>query len=323
MHRRELLTGVGVASLSALAGCGKCGETWTGVGFRVTPTALERTKDGWRVGADIEIQFGYGRERTGVFGAALAAFDEQGRVVGTTGLDDLTWSAVPEVDRTERECGTHGRLQRHATVDADAFPRWVGIRYDEATTSYTEPREIARYSDDSDAGTEVSVDGYEPIAVSALTPSHQRPTMPAPIEDLTFRAGGLTCHPEPDPEIRYQLVNTSLVISRYARSVPAPHYRATLAGYEYGAVLRFDIGLAPRPQLQRTDCMAARYEVSTEYGELEEEPQTIELRHLDRGGQVVETIRKPIDEKPTSRTDSGNETVNSSRHSFKGVDSFR
>lgn len=308
MRRRKFLAGVGLASLSTLAGCGKCGETWTGVGFEIRPTSLERTSDGWRVGADIEVLFGYGREGTGVFGAALVGFDEKGRVVGTTGVDDLTWATVSEANRTEHECGTHGRLQRHATVETDAFPQWVGIRYDEATTHYTEPRKIARYGGDPDAREEATVGGYEPVAVNSLTPSYRRVATSAPIEDLTFRPGGLTCHPTPEPEIRYSLVNTTRVVVDYTRSVPEPRFHATLADYAYGEVLRFDIGLEPRPQLRRTDCTAARYEVSTQYGELEPEPQTVELRHLDRHGEILDTIRKPIDSTPTSRRGSSTET---------------
>jgi len=311
MRRRTFLAGVGVASLSTLAGCGKCGETWTGVGFTIAPTSLQRTSDGWRVDAEIEVQFGYGREGTGVFGAALAGFDGEGRVVGTTGLDELTWSAVAQTDRIENECGTHGRLRRRAAVETDAFPRWVGIRYDEATTHYTEARQIARYRGDPSAGTEPTAEGYEPVSVGSLTPSFRRVPTSAPIEELTFRPGALTCHPPPEPGIRYSLVNTTRVAVEYARSVPAPRFYATLAGYAYGDALRFDVGLEPRPQLQRTDCTAVRYELSTQYGGLDAEPQTVELRHLDRQGEVVRTVRKPFDPTPTSRDGFSNQTGSS------------
>jgi hypothetical protein len=309
MRRREVLAGISVATVPALAGCGKCGETWTGVGFRVQPTSIERTGDSWRVDASVEILFDFGRDGTGVFGCALAAFDDEGRVVGETQLGDLLWDAVADTNRNDTECGSYGRLTRSATVDAAAFPRWVGIRYDETTTSYTEPRDIARYHGDPTAESGAQVDGYEPVAVSALPPSHRRPATTPPVEDLTFRPGKLTCHPPASPEIRYSLVNTTLVTTEYARQVPAPHFRPTLDAYSYGDVLQFDIGLAPRPQLQRTDCTAARYEVSTEYGALDPEPRVVELRHLDRRGQVIETVRRPIDPTPTP---SSTATTNSS-----------
>lgn len=310
MRRRQVLAGIATATLPALAGCTKCGETWTGVGFRVQPTAIEQTAAGWRVDATVEVMFNFGRDGTGVFGTALAAFDDDGRVAESTTLGDLVWDAVPDANRTETECGTHGRLTRQATVQSDTFPQWVGIRFDEATTDYTEPREIATYRGDSDTTPDAAIDDFEPVAVSVLTPSHHRPNTTPPVEDLTFRPGNLTCEPPTAPEIRYSLVNTTLVSTDYARQLPAPQYRPTLEGHAFGEVLQFDIGLAPRPQLRRTDCTVGRYEVSTEYGNLEPEPEVVELRHLDRQGQVVETVRSPIDPTPTTRRTISTDTPN-------------
>lgn len=303
MRRRELLAGIGAATGSTLAGCG-CGETWAGVGFTVEPTALTRTGDGWQVDAEVAIDFGFGRDGNGVYGAALAAFDETGRVVGESPLGDLTWTAVAGADRTETDCGTHGTLRRAATVEADAVPQWMGIRYDEATRSYTEPREIAVYR--GEQGTDATVDAYQPVAVSDLTPSSSPQLTAPPVESLHVGPGGLSCEGRVTPAVEYSVSGSAHVDSTADRTLPEPHFRPTLSGFEYGEVLRFDIGLGPRPQLRRTGCTTAPYEVSLTYDGDDREPRTVELRHLSPEGAVVETIRRPL--RGSRRTSPAGET---------------
>ncbi len=293
MRRRELLAGIGTATLPVMAGC-DClgGETWPGLGFVVEPTALTRTGDGWAVDATVELLFTFGQEETGMDGVSLAAFDQTGGVVGTTRLGDLTWSDVPEGNRTEGECGSSGTLQREAAVEADVVPQWVGIRYDSAPDNYGEPQEIAVYR--GQAGSDATVDGYEQVRVDALTPASDDVETAPPVESVTFEAWDLDCETPTTPDVEHSVSESTAVDVTAARTLPAPHYRATLSGFEYGEVLRFDIGVGPRPQLRRRDCTTAEYEVSVSYDGDDRVPQEIELRHLGRDGTVVETIRRPL-----------------------------
>lgn len=307
MRRREVLGALSVAALPPLAGCGPCGETWTGVGFRVDPTDL--TSQGgnrWTVRADLEVVFGFGRDGTGVFGAALAAFDDGARVVGSTSLGDLTWEDVPAADRTAGECGSHGTYRETATVEADGFPRWVGLRYDDASRYYTEDREVARFQGDpgGDGGESgggspggPAADRYEQVAVDALDPRAERPTVTPPVEAVAFRPGPPVCEPPAEPSVDRSLAGTTLVQVEHARSVPGARYAPTLAAYAFGDVVRLDVGLRPRPRLRRTDCLSVAYEASATYDarELETEPDGVELRHLDAGGAVRETATVPFE----------------------------
>lgn len=305
MRRRDLLAGIGTATLPTLAGCGCMGvETWPGLGFTVEPTALTATGDGWTVDATVEILINFGGDGTGIEGVSLAAFDQSGSVAGTTQLGDLLWGDIPESNRTEGECGSSGTLRREATVEADAFPQWVGIRYDEATRSYTEPREISVYG--GEQRTDATVDAYQPVAVEELTPSSSsQPTEP-PVASVRVRPGELSCEGRTTPDVDYSVSGSTDVDITADRALPETHFRPTLTGFEYGDVLRFDIGLRPRPQLRRTDCTTAPYEVRLTYDDDDREPQTVELRHLGRDGSVVETIRRPLRESgqqsPTGKT---------------------
>lgn len=290
MRRRELLAGYGAATLSAMAGCTECGEAWPVVGFSVEPTALTQSGDGWHVDATVEVQFMSADSGSGLSGVSLAAFDETGAVVGTTQLGDLRWSAVPETARTGTDCGPRGTLQRTATVEADAVPQWVGIRYDDATQGTGSERTIAVYGGEQGSG--ATGDGYGPVAVSDLAPASTEVATNPPVESVTFQSFGLTCDPPTTPENGN--AEPSFVSIDYARTLPEPHYRPTLAGFEFGEVVRFDIGLGPRPQLQRTACTAATYDVSVAYADTATSPDEFELRHLDRDGAVVETIRQPL-----------------------------
>jgi hypothetical protein len=169
----------------------------------------------------------------------------------------------------------------------------VGIRYDHAT-SYVEPREIAVFR--GEPTTEASADEYESVAVTELAPSGSQPTTSPPVESVSLRSLGLTCEPMATPALQH---SSGLLEATHTRAVPEPHFRATLSGFEFGEVVQFEIGLGARPQLRRTDCTAVAYDVSVTYAETDTDPQEVELRHLDRAGEVTETWREPLGGTPT------------------------
>jgi hypothetical protein len=151
LRRRRLraLTGAGIAP--TLARCKPCGGTWTGVGFEVSPVALEQDAE-WRVDAELTVEFFFGREGVGIEGAGLAVFDADGAVLAEPPVGDLPWSEAPEAERESDECGEYGILTRARTPESDAFPTVVGIRYDRAATTNDGSTTVARYPSPTPSG---------------------------------------------------------------------------------------------------------------------------------------------------------------------------
>lgn len=287
MRRRDVLAAVGAAGSAALAGCGCIGaETWPGVGYTVEPQAVDTAGEDIVIDADIRVEFAFGDEGEGVRNAALAAFDEEGTVLASQSLGSIMWENVPEESREEGECGDHGTFVGRNTLRTDTLPAWIGLRYDWITESHTERRRIARLRDQpSDEPTAMD---YELVDTEAVTLPPQEPTAREPFETVTFSSEGVTCDAPEQPEKRVQSPDVSV---SFARSIPADNYRPVLDAYAYEDVLRFDVGLAGRPQLQRSECLTARYEASVTFASDEWEPTPVELRHLDASGEVTETYR--------------------------------
>lgn len=128
-NRRTVLATMSAAVAPMFAGCTPCGDPFPMADFEVTPTAIDH-EDEWRVEAELGVEFLNARDQFGLENAALAAFDATGRVVDTAPVGDLTWRTVPEDKRESGDCADRGSLERRGTLESEAFPRWIGVRYD-------------------------------------------------------------------------------------------------------------------------------------------------------------------------------------------------
>lgn len=296
MRRRTLLAGTVTAAAPALAGCSPCGETWPSVAFDVTPTVLERQTDGWRVDAEVTVAFNFGTEAAGVRGAALAAFAADGRLLGATDLGDLLWSDVSESDRTEDDCGAWGTLRRPGTVAANAFPRWVGLRYDRSTEPIDQPHSVARYPS-ATLDTEPSAERYESIALP-VEPDVPRPIPESEASTVDFDRRGDSCRAD-GAEVRFDRG----VDVRWHRDLPAPRYHPILSEARVrDGRAALDVGLAAWPRFRRLRCRRQGYRATVAVSTADAGPvDSAVVRHLDPSGEPVatRTFRRPDERTPT------------------------
>ncbi|MFB6172215.1 MAG: hypothetical protein ABEJ23_06755 [Haloarculaceae archaeon] len=292
LRRRKLVSLAAAAVGPALAGCSPCGETWTGVGYAVEPTAVERD-GGWRVEAALSVDFEFGREGTGVVGPALALFDASGTVLDEQPVADATWSAVPESARESDDCGEYGSLPRTATLRSAAFPRWVGLRFDRYASSYPSPRTVSRYTGATPDGAVTSVD-YESVPVDSFTDDENLAGPSAPVTDVQFWTSHRVCEP-PAPSAE---VNANVGLrADWGRRVPAPRYRPTLASVSLDeSRLTVDVGLRTAPRLRRSECAVVPWGVSVDVDSPEDTPGSVTLRHRDPDGSVTDTATVAVEE---------------------------
>lgn len=273
--------------MPALAGCSPCGETWTGVGFSVEPQSIERA-GGWRVDAEIRVDFDFGREGYGLASAALALFDDAGAVLAESDVGDLTWSDVPGAERTETDCGDYGSLTREATLESGRFPRWVGVRYDRFSTSYDSPTTVARYPSSTPGGT-VRPSDYEPTAIEAARVDGAAVDPDPPVTGVRFDAGPLRCE-ERTPEAEGH-TNVFLGV-RADRPLPAEHYHPVLEGLSLAdAELTLDVGLRTAPRFRRGECSRSWWTASVDFDRPDDVPETVLVRNLDVSGEPTSSHR--------------------------------
>lgn len=278
MRRRTAIASLATAAVPAFAGCSTCGETWTGVGWAVSPTELRRTSDGWAVEADVSVTFDFGREGRGVYDATLAAFAEDGQVVGRTDLGNLVWEDVPEEARTETDCGDHGTLVRTASIGAEAFPRWIGLRYSNATDAIGNSRSAVRY--DGTPSDDATADGYRPVDVTESV--GEDPPLPEDIDErVQFQRSPPACeeYPTADVTTRYGLS------IQWVRQLPEEKFHPVLADVDISQErVRLDIGLRAWPRFRKLPCLSEEYVAEIETDAL---PDVVEVRHLSTEDEVV------------------------------------
>ncbi|QLD87268.1 hypothetical protein HWV23_16580 [Natronomonas halophila] len=285
LRRRQVLALAATGVAPALAGCSPCGETWTGVGFHVEPTTIERT-DGWRVDAQLTVNFNFAREGYGILAPALALFGRDGALLTEVPVDDLTWSDVPEAARKSDDCGEYATVRREATLESDRFPKVVGLRFDEYRTGFDESTTVSTFSDGTPNG-EVSPDDYEMVDFESFGVSSDKIEYGSPVQDARFNAGPLICEDrETHAEAR---TNVHLTFSGQ-RTLPAEHYHPFLSDLQPdGDRLTATIGLRTAPRFRRGECLRTAWTASVDITEPEAMPSTVEIETLDADGEVSET----------------------------------
>lgn len=294
MHRRTLLASAATALTPALAGCSPCGETWSSSSFDVTPTSLASRGEGWAVEADVSVRFNFGREGDGVRGSALAAFDADGKLLSEEPLGDLLWDDVPEEERTEGDCGDYGSLSRSATVRSNAFPRWIGLRFDRATEALDGSNTVAKYPDATADGTPDARD-YASVRLPVES-GRDPPAHPEYVDDVRFSRGDESCR---DATSNVEFGRELDV--RWYRDLPAPRFHPVFAGASVdGDRLQLDVGLDSGPQFRRLRCHRQVYRATVDVGRTSH-VDTVEVRHLDPAGELVErrSFARPPSETPT------------------------
>lgn len=279
--------------MPALAGCSPCGETWTGVGFTVTPDAVTGSAP-WGVDAQLTVEFSFGRDGYGLVSPALALFDAEGAVLATAPLDDLRWEDVPAERRETTDCGDHATVTRAATLETDAFPRWVGLRYDRFRTGYDDPTRVSRYAG-ADRESARAAD-YESVDLASAGPDEPTVDPGDPVTDIRFRPGPLRCDvPEPSAEA------TTNVMVRVEgdRSVPAAHYHPVLesASLEDDELV-LSVGLRTAPRFRRGECLRIPWSATVDVERPADVPATVLVRALDADGEVTGTRRLEVETDP-------------------------
>lgn len=285
LRRRQVLALAATGIAPALAGCSPCGETWTGVGFHVEPTTVDRS-DGWRVDAQLTVNFNFGREGYGILAPAVALFGRDGALLTEAPVDDLTWSDVPEEARKSDDCGDYATVGREATLETDRFPKVVGLRFDEFHSGYDDPTTVSRYPDRTPDG-DVSGEDYEMVDFEDIGISSDDIDYDPPIQDARFNAGPLICE---DREKEAEARRNVHLTFRGQRTLPAEHYHPFLSDlHPDGDRLIATIGLQTAPRFRRGDCLRTAWTASVDLTEPESMPSTVEIRTLDADGEVSET----------------------------------
>lgn len=285
LHRRQVLALLATGVAPALAGCSPCGETWTGVGFRVEPTAIERT-DGWRVDARLSVNFNFGREGNGIETPALALFGGDGALLSEAPVDNLRWSDVPDEKRESDDCGDYATVAREATLESDRFPRWVALRFDEYRTGFDEPTAVARYPDRTPPD-EVSSLDYESVDFESVEPPSKTVEAGETIRDVRFTRRSRTCE---DRETTAEARTNVRLRVRGERTVPAERYHPVLSEINTNeGRLTATIGLQAVPRFRRADCLRVPWSASIEVTNAEAMPSAVELRMLDTDDEVTKT----------------------------------
>ena len=285
LHRRQALTLIAAGGMPALAGCTPCGETWTGVGFHVEPTAIEQS-GGWRVDARLEVNFDFGRDGYGIAAPALALFGPDGALLAETPVDGLMWSDVPEDDRQSDDCGEYATVERAATLESDRFPGWVGLRFDRFESGYDNPTTVSKYRGKTPDGDASSAE-YERVDVETVGVLSESVDYGLPTRNVWFDAGRLTCEKtERNAEAR---TNVDLFFSGH-RALPAEHYHPFLSDMELsGDRLTATVGLQSAPRFHRSDCLRSSWTTMVAFADQESMPSTVEVENLDTDGKVVKT----------------------------------
>lgn len=282
MRRRTAITLLTTAAVPAVAGCSGCGETWTGVGWTVSPTDLRRTSDGWEIESDVSVSFDFGGEGDGVYDATLAAFAEDGQIVGRSHMGNLVWDDVPEESKTETDCGDHGTLVQSVSVEAGKFPRWIGLRYSNASEAHGSPRSAVRY-DGAPSGS-ATTERYRTVEISESV--EEKPPLPADVDDrVGFRRGHANCDDYPTIE-----VTTSYGLSvRWVRQLAEERFHPVLVDAIISEdLVRLDVGLRTWPRFRKLPCLSEEYEVRIETDAL---PDIVEVRHLSSMDEIVASTR--------------------------------
>lgn len=287
LHRRRFLALASAALAPALAGCSPCGETWPGVGFDIRPLEIER-RDGWTVDAELTVEFNFGRGEFGLEGVALAVFDADGVVLEEAPVGDVTWGDVPESERESTDCGEFATVSREATLRSDAFPRWVGLRYDSHYTDYEEPTTVSRYPKASPGGT-VDPSDYESVDATAVAEPRGERAYVEPVTDVQFDYGPLLCDERPTVA---EVPRADRLSIRAVRPLPADnHYPSFESLSHEGDVLYFRVGVRRAPRFRRGECLRASWSASVVFDRSDDVPGTVELQYLNANGDATSARR--------------------------------
>jgi hypothetical protein len=285
LRRRQLLALLATGSAPALAGCTPCGETWTGVGVSVEPTAVERS-DGWRVDAELTVNFNFGREGYGILAPALALFGRDGTLLTEAPVDDLMWSDVPESARESNDCGDYATVGRKRTLESDRFPKWVGIRFDEFRSGYDDPTTVSRYPDRTPES-DVSAADYEMVDFESVGPQSPPVETGDAVREARFTRRPRTCE---EPEVTVEAQTNVRLWAYGQRSIPAERYHPVLTGIDTNDDrLTAAIGIRSGPRLRRADCLRVPWSLSVEVTDPESMPSTLAIEVLDTDGEVTDT----------------------------------
>lgn len=128
--RRQLLAGLATATTAPLAGCSPCGETWYADQLAFDLDRIERADSGWDLAVTATASFHFPKREDGGFGPFdVALYGADTSLLDYETVDGLRWSDVPEIERTETDCGDHGSTSVTRSFTVDERPHYVGPRF--------------------------------------------------------------------------------------------------------------------------------------------------------------------------------------------------
>jgi len=157
MKRRALLSSVSSSVAAGLAGClslgqNVCvGETWTGLSYDLSlnDISYNETNGQWEGKCSLSVSFSFVYNTTpGIRNAGIALYSDDGHRTGLIDFGDISWTDVPEDDRSTMDCGGYeaGGVTRTGEFTATEFPTDFALWYAELRTGVVDHATALTYN---------------------------------------------------------------------------------------------------------------------------------------------------------------------------------